>query len=123
PYDKIDINAPFSITFEAVGRKWQNTFNFVVWISVALKGMTSVLLVGAVGQARRFILPYDKIDINAPFSMAFEGVGWNWAKYVRAVFVLAFEGVGWNWAKYVVAAGALKGMTSVLLVGVVGQAR
>lgn len=28
-----------------------------------------------------------------------------------------------NWAKYVVAAGSLKGMTSVLLVGAVGQAR
>ncbi|GKD93885.1 hypothetical protein Tco_1373722, partial [Tanacetum coccineum] len=47
--------------------------------------------------------PYDKIDINAPFSVAFEAVGWKWAKYV--------------------AAGALKGMTFVLLVGAVGQAR
>ncbi|GKC20821.1 hypothetical protein Tco_1022971, partial [Tanacetum coccineum] len=48
--------------------------------------------------------PYDKIDINAAFSMAFEAVGWKWAKY----------GVAFR---------ALKGMTSVLLVGVVGQAR
>ncbi|GKF51767.1 hypothetical protein Tco_0148234, partial [Tanacetum coccineum] len=48
--------------------------------------------------------PYDKIDINAPFSMAFEAVGWKWAKYVVAV-------------------GALKGMTSVLLVGAFGQER
>lgn len=48
--------------------------------------------------------PYKSIDIDAPFSKAFEAVGWDWAKYV-------------------VAAGALKGMTSVLLVGAVGQAR
>lgn len=48
--------------------------------------------------------PYQDIDINAPFSVAFDAVGWGWAKYV-------------------VAAGALKGMTSVLLVGAVGQAR
>lgn len=48
--------------------------------------------------------PYKSIDVDAPFSRAFEMVGWNWAQYV-------------------VAAGALKGMTSVLLVGAVGQAR
>ncbi|KAK4399409.1 Cationic amino acid transporter 1 [Sesamum angolense] len=48
--------------------------------------------------------PYTSIDVNAPFSKAFETVGWSWAQYV-------------------VAAGALKGMTSVLLVSAVGQAR
>ncbi|PON54741.1 Amino acid/polyamine transporter [Parasponia andersonii] len=48
--------------------------------------------------------PYKQIDPDAPFSVAFEAVGLGWAKYL-------------------VAAGALKGMTSVLLVGAVGQAR
>ncbi|KAF8408797.1 hypothetical protein HHK36_004866 [Tetracentron sinense] len=47
---------------------------------------------------------YDKVDRDAPFSVAFEAVGMGWAKYI-------------------VAAGALKGMTTVLLVGAVGQAR
>ncbi|GMN54621.1 hypothetical protein TIFTF001_023742 [Ficus carica] len=47
---------------------------------------------------------YKQIDKDAPFSVAFEAVGMGWAKYL-------------------VAAGALKGMTSVLLVGAVGQAR
>ncbi|KAL5577365.1 hypothetical protein UlMin_019064 [Ulmus minor] len=47
---------------------------------------------------------YDQIDRDAPFSVAFEAAGMPWAKYL-------------------VAAGALKGMTSVLLVGAVGQAR
>jgi APA family basic amino acid/polyamine antiporter len=50
------------------------------------------------------MVPYKKIDEDAPFSVAFETVGWGWAKYV-------------------VAAGALKGMTTVLLVSAVGQAR
>ncbi|GJV19989.1 hypothetical protein Tco_1369009 [Tanacetum coccineum] len=103
PYDKIDINAPFSRAFEAVGWKWAK---YVVDVG-ALKGMTSVLQLGPlVKQAETLCLmqPYDKIDINAPFSMAFEAVGWKWAKYVVAV-------------------GALKGMTSVLLVRAVGQAR
>ncbi|KAF5472566.1 hypothetical protein F2P56_009277 [Juglans regia] len=40
-----------------------------------------------------------------------------------APFSVAFEAVGMRWAKYIVAAGALKGMTTVLLVGAVGQAR
>ncbi|KAL2347697.1 hypothetical protein Fmac_001697 [Flemingia macrophylla] len=41
----------------------------------------------------------------------------------KAAFSVAFEAVGMSWAKYIVAFGALKGMTSVLLVGAVGQAR
>lgn len=40
-----------------------------------------------------------------------------------AAFSVAFQKVGMNWAKYVVAFGALKGMTTVLLVGRLGQAR
>lgn len=47
---------------------------------------------------------YTAIDPNALFSLAFQP---------RA---------GWRWAQYVVALGALKGMTTVLLVGAVGQA-
>ncbi|XP_031130051.1 cationic amino acid transporter 1-like [Ipomoea triloba] len=47
---------------------------------------------------------YDSVDENAPFS-------------------IAFKRVGWSWAQYLVAFGALKGMTSVLLVSAVGQAR
>ncbi|KAK9696995.1 hypothetical protein RND81_08G008900 [Saponaria officinalis] len=48
--------------------------------------------------------PYYQIDQNAPFT-------------------LAFEKVGMSWAKYIVAFGALKGMTTVLLVSAIGQAR
>ncbi|KAM7259954.1 hypothetical protein ACFE04_015695 [Oxalis oulophora] len=47
---------------------------------------------------------YKTIDRDAPFS-------------------LAFEVVGLKWAKYIVAIGALKGMTTVLLVSAIGQAR
>ncbi|XP_057430296.1 cationic amino acid transporter 5 [Lotus japonicus] len=41
----------------------------------------------------------------------------------EAAFSVAFQQVGMKWAKYVVAFGALKGMTTVLLVGRLGQAR
>ncbi|KAG6642044.1 cationic amino acid transporter 1-like [Carya illinoinensis] len=49
--------------------------------------------------------PYRHINAVAPFS------------------VLTFEAVGWGWAEYIVAAGALKGMTTVLLIAAMGQAR
>uniref|UniRef100_A0A2P2IL41 Cationic amino acid transporter 5 family protein n=1 Tax=Rhizophora mucronata TaxID=61149 RepID=A0A2P2IL41_RHIMU len=41
----------------------------------------------------------------------------------NAAYSIAFQSVGMNWAKYLVALGALKGMTTVLLVGAVGQPR
>ncbi|CAA2958388.1 cationic amino acid transporter 5 [Olea europaea subsp. europaea] len=40
-----------------------------------------------------------------------------------AAYPVAFQRVGMHWAKYLVALGALKGMTTVLLVGALGQAR
>ncbi|XP_052179912.1 cationic amino acid transporter 1-like [Diospyros lotus] len=48
--------------------------------------------------------PYTQIDADAPFTVAFQAAGLNWAK-----FVVAF--------------GALKGMTTVLLTSIIGQAR
>jgi len=50
------------------------------------------------------MVPFSQIDTGAPYSVAFASIGWNWAKYI-------------------VALGALKGITTVLLVGAVGQAR
>ncbi|MBA0591918.1 cationic amino acid transporter 5 [Gossypium raimondii] len=41
----------------------------------------------------------------------------------NAAYSTAFQSVGMKWAKYLVALGALKGMTTVLLVGALGQAR
>ncbi|KAJ4981446.1 hypothetical protein NE237_032283 [Protea cynaroides] len=48
--------------------------------------------------------PYTMIDVDAPFTMAFQTMGMNWAKYI-------------------VALGALQGMTTVLLTNIIGQAR
>lgn len=41
----------------------------------------------------------------------------------NAAYSIAFQSVGLKWAKSLVALGALKGMTTVLLVGSLGQAR
>lgn len=51
-----------------------------------------------------FMLPYTQVDPDAPFTLAFQHVGLRWAKYVVAVV-------------------ALKGMTTVLLANIIGQAR
>lgn len=48
--------------------------------------------------------PFSEIDVDAPFTKAFQAAGMHWAKYI-------------------VALGALKGMTTVLLANIVGQAR
>ncbi|KAL5731765.1 DNA-binding transcription factor cat8 [Ranunculus cassubicifolius] len=42
---------------------------------------------------------------------------------VNAAFSVAFKNIGMNWATYVVAIGALKGMTTGLMVGALGQGR
>uniref|UniRef100_A0A7N0RC07 Cationic amino acid transporter C-terminal domain-containing protein n=1 Tax=Kalanchoe fedtschenkoi TaxID=63787 RepID=A0A7N0RC07_KALFE len=47
-YTEIDINAPYSVAFQSIGMKWAK---YVVSI-VALKGMTTSLMVGSLGQAR-----------------------------------------------------------------------
>ncbi|KAH7682249.1 Amino acid/polyamine transporter I protein [Dioscorea alata] len=41
----------------------------------------------------------------------------------NAAYSVAFRNVGMKWAQYIVALGALKGMTTVLLVGALGNAR
>ncbi|KAF9621316.1 hypothetical protein IFM89_019402 [Coptis chinensis] len=41
----------------------------------------------------------------------------------NTAYSIAFQAVGMKWAKYLVALGALKGMTTVLLIGALGQAR
>ncbi|KAJ3694751.1 hypothetical protein LUZ60_000128 [Juncus effusus] len=41
----------------------------------------------------------------------------------NAAYSVAFKNIGINWAQYLVAFGALKGMTTVLLVSALGQAR
>ncbi|KAK6240379.1 hypothetical protein SCA6_005768 [Theobroma cacao] len=50
PYSQIDVNAPFTLAFKAVGLKWAH---YIVAFG-ALKGMTTVLLANLVGQSRYF---------------------------------------------------------------------
>jgi APA family basic amino acid/polyamine antiporter len=94
------------VGFDAVSTMAEETKNPAKDIPIGLVGSmvitTTIYCILAITLC--LMVPYGSIDRDAPFSVAFEDVGWGWAKYL-------------------VAAGALKGMTSVLLVGAVGQAR
>lgn len=94
------------IGFDAVSTMAEETKNPARDIPIGLVGSMSITTLAYCLLAVTLCLmqKYTEIDIDAPFSVAFQAVGWDWAKYI-------------------VAAGALKGMTTVLLVSAVGQAR
>ncbi|CAI0545491.1 unnamed protein product [Linum tenue] len=94
------------VGFDAVSTMAEETKNPARDIPIGLVGSMTVTTVAycLLAVVLTMMVPYQRIDPDAPFSVAFEDVGWNWAKYI-------------------VAAGALKGMTTVLLVSAVGQAR
>ncbi|KAJ9558070.1 hypothetical protein OSB04_012684 [Centaurea solstitialis] len=94
------------VGFDAVATMAEETKNPAKDIPIGLVGsmVITTTLYCLLAITLCLMQPYKKIDSQAPFSVAFQAVGWDWAQYV-------------------VAAGALKGMTSVLLVGAVGQAR
>jgi APA family basic amino acid/polyamine antiporter len=94
------------IGFDAVSTMAEETKNPARDIPIGLVGAmtltTALYCVLAVTLC--LMQPYSSIDADAPFSVAFSARGMDWAKYI-------------------VAFGALKGMTTVLLVSAVGQAR
>lgn len=94
------------IGFDAVSTLAEETKNPARDIPIGLISAMSVttLLYCALAITLCLMRPYYTIDADAPFSVAFEAAGMGWAKYI-------------------VAFGALKGMTTVLLAGAVGQAR
>ncbi|CAN6357039.1 unnamed protein product [Urochloa humidicola] len=94
------------IGFDAVSTMAEETRNPAKDIPIGLVG--AMTLTTAIYCTLALVLclmqPYADIDPDAPFSVAFTDAGMDWAKYI-------------------VAFGALKGMTTVLLAGSVGQAR
>lgn len=94
------------VGFDAVSTMAEETKNPAKDIPLGLVGsMTLTTLFYCVLALTLCLMqPYGDIDVDAPFSVAFTAVGMDWAKYI-------------------VAFGALKGMTTVLLVSAVGQAR
>ncbi|XP_044984637.1 cationic amino acid transporter 1 [Hordeum vulgare subsp. vulgare] len=94
------------IGFDAVSTMAEETKNPARDIPIGLVGSMAITtaLYCVLAITLCLMQPYGDIDKDAPFSVAFSARGMNWAKYI-------------------VAFGALKGMTTVLLVSAVGQAR
>ncbi|GMY38054.1 cationic amino acid transporter 1-like [Fagus crenata] len=94
------------IGFDGVATMAEETKNPGRDIPIGLIGSMSITVVVYCLLAATLCLmqPYTQIDADAPFTVAFEVVGMKWAKYIVAI-------------------GALKGMTTVLLVNILGQAR
>lgn len=94
------------VGFDAVSTMAEETKNPARDIPVGLVGSMVITPLAYCLLAMTLCLmqPYANVDKDAPYSVAFQAVGMSWAKNI-------------------VALGALKGMTSVLLVGAVGQAR
>ncbi|KAG6555477.1 hypothetical protein Mapa_002712 [Marchantia paleacea] len=93
--------------FDAVATLAEDTKNPARDIPIGLLGSMSLVTVLYCLMAASLCLMqnYKDLDTQVPFSFAFKAVA------------------GWKWAQYVVALGALKGLTTVLLVGAVSQAR
>ncbi|CAN6449193.1 unnamed protein product [Victoria cruziana] len=94
------------VGFDSVSTMAEETKNPARDVPIGLVGSMSVttLLYCLMALTLCLMQNYKTIDADAPFS-------------------IAFGSVGMSWAKYIVAFGALKGMTTVLLVTAVGQAR
>ncbi|KAL5698415.1 catalase A [Ranunculus cassubicifolius] len=94
------------VGFDAVSTMAEETKNPARDIPIGLVGSMLITTIAYCLLAITLCLMqnYTTIDVHAPYS-------------------IAFQTVGMKWAKFVVAAGALKGMTSVLLIGAIGQAR
>ncbi|CAN6324404.1 unnamed protein product [Urochloa humidicola] len=92
--------------FDSIATMAEETKNPSRDIPLGLLGSMSAItaIYCAMALALSMMQPYTAIDRSAAYSAAFGGVGMRWAQYV-------------------VALGALKGMTTVLLVGVLGKAR
>ncbi|CAK8578713.1 unnamed protein product [Lathyrus sativus] len=94
------------VGFDAVATMAEETKNPARDIPIGLVGSMTIttLLYCLLATTLCLMQNYKDVDTNAPFSVAFSAVGMDWAKYIVSI-------------------GALKGMTTVLLVSSVGQAR
>ncbi|XP_058210308.1 cationic amino acid transporter 8, vacuolar-like [Rhododendron vialii] len=92
--------------FDMVATMAEETKNPSRDIPIGLVGSMSVITVVyfLMALALTMMVKYTEIDVNAAYSVAFDRIGMNWAKYVVSIC-------------------ALKGMTTSLLVGSMGQAR
>ncbi|KAJ6375088.1 hypothetical protein OIU77_000120 [Salix suchowensis] len=74
------------IGFDAVATMAEETRNPAKDIPIGLVGSMCITTLAycLLAVTLCLMVPYSKIDVDAPFSVAFETVGWGWAKYIVA---------------------------------------
>ncbi|OVA06726.1 Amino acid/polyamine transporter I [Macleaya cordata] len=97
---------------------WAYTgFDMVATMAEETKKPATDIPIGLIGSMSMITVVYCLMALSLSMMQKYTGMD------VNAAFSVAFQSAGMKWAKYLVAAGALKGMTTGLLVGALGQAR
>ncbi|KVI08432.1 cationic amino acid transporter 5 [Cynara cardunculus var. scolymus] len=92
-------------------------FDTIATMAEETKNPSRDIPLGLLGSMSIIIIIYCLMALSLTMMQKYSDIDPN------AAYAVAFERVGMKWAKYLVALGALKGMTTVLLVGALGQAR
>ncbi|KAK9144611.1 hypothetical protein Sjap_004514 [Stephania japonica] len=97
---------------------WAYTgFDMVATLAEEAKDPPRDIPVGLVGSMSLITVLYCLMSLSLTYLQSYAKID------VNAAYAVAFENVGMKWAKYVVALGAIKGMTTGLIVGTLGQGR
>ncbi|KAI5332399.1 hypothetical protein L3X38_022528 [Prunus dulcis] len=92
-------------------------FDNIATMAEETKNPSRDVPIGLIGSMSIISVVYCLTAVSLPMMQKYPDIDPN------AAYSVAFQSVGMTWAKYLVALGALKGMTTVLLVGTLGQAR
>ncbi|KZV46345.1 cationic amino acid transporter 5 [Dorcoceras hygrometricum] len=92
-------------------------FDNIATMAEETKNPSRDIPLGLIGSMSIITLIYCLMALSLSMMQKYTDIDTN------AAYSVAFQSVGMTWAKYLVALGALKGMTTVLLVGALGQAR
>lgn len=97
---------------------WSYTgFDMVATMAEEAKNPSKDIPVGLVGSMSLITVVYCLMALALVMMQKYSELDMN------AAYSIAFESIGMSWAKYLVSICALKGMTTSLLVGALGQAR
>ncbi|KAF6142850.1 hypothetical protein GIB67_002714 [Kingdonia uniflora] len=97
---------------------WAYTgFDMIATMAEETKKPAKDIPIGLVGSMTMITLVYCLMALSLSTMQKYSEMD------VNAAFSVAFQSVGMKWAKYIVAVGAIKGMTTGLMVGALGQGR
>ncbi|XP_031478111.2 cationic amino acid transporter 5-like [Nymphaea colorata] len=112
PFGAAGVLRAAAITYFAYGG-----FDNIATMAEETKNPSRDIPLGLVGSVSAITVIYCLMSLSLVMMQNYKEIDPN------AAYSIAFDNVGMHWVKVLVALGALKGMTTVLLVGALGQAR